>query len=161
MLKHLPEMLQAKALNRVMLKAAAPVVREAVRNVRPYSRKLALTVKAWQPRKRKNAVVFIGPKKQKLRDLDVRYAHLTEFGSRGIIEKSRGTNYTKSYGDGNDKFRFISHQVGVGGRYRKDQPAKPFMYPAWQSKVNEVRRILNEDTADLLMKEIQKKAYRI
>lgn len=159
LLKHLPETLQVKALNRVLLKAAAPVVREARKNVRPISRRLSMSVKAWQKKGRKSAVVFVGPKKQTLRDQDIRYAHLIENGSSGIISKQLGKGRIQR-NDGKDKFRIIAAQAGVGGRYRKDQSAHPYMEPAWNNKVDEVRRIMNEDTTEILMKEIQKKAYK-
>jgi hypothetical protein len=164
LLKHLPEMMQVKALNRVMIKAAAPAVREARKNVRSTSKRLAQSIKAWTPKRSKSAVVFFGPKKQSLRDLDVRFAHLVEFGASGIKSKNSPGGFRSKIGyKGTDKdlFRMIAARTRVGGRYRSDEPANPYMFPAWQTKSGEVSRIMREDTTALLQKEIKKKAYKI
>lgn len=158
LLKHLPEALQVKALNRVLIKASSPAVREARKNARSISKRLSQSIKAWQPKRSKAPVVFFGPKKQTMRDLDVRFSHLVEFGAQGVKGKSRDSKSARN--DGKDLFRIMAGQARIGSRYRKDQAPHPYMFPAWQSKSAEVSRIMREETTDLLMKEIQKKAYK-
>lgn len=157
MLEHLPDKLQRRVLIRIMRQAAKPVVLTARTNVRSRSNRVAKSIKAWEPRGKSDAVLFVGPKKTSNRDKDPWFAHIIEGGAKGVGRFTVKKNAYKNAGDDRHKiFRFINAKRKGQQRYRKNQTAFPFMQPAVDQNRESVRSIFTKDIDTFIQNEIAK-----
>lgn len=132
LLKDLDRKTRDKIVMIALRKSSKPIVNAAKNNIRGYSKTIASSIRARKIRRSKMLGVSIKPGGEK-----AWYAHFVEFGTSGIVLKAGG--YTRE--SDKDEFKWVG-MIPQGGRYRKDQPARPFMRPAIDSKKNVTKELL-------------------
>ncbi len=163
MMRELADKDQKKVIIRVQRKAARPVIRAARSIVSTHSQTVAKSIKAFIPRggrRRENPILFVGPKRSRNRDADPWYAHIIEGGAKGVgrfsASGSYGARSVRAADSENDIFRFINSRRSGRERYRKDQQPKPFMEPAVNQNLEQVRQVMINDMAEHINKEVNR-----
>jgi len=153
----LPDRLQRKVLIKMLRKSAKPVVSAARSMASPISKRVAKSIKAFEPKRKSDAVLFVGPKRSSNRDADPWFAHMIEGGAKGegrfTVKKTKLRSHLN---DGKQIFRFINAKRKGLQRYRSDQPARPFMAPAVDSQRDNANSIFVNDLNSILQSEIEK-----
>lgn len=124
-LENTPKQLHRNVWRKILRRAARPVIEASRRRVMAYSSTVArsITINKWNS---DNMGVLVGPKRSKKRD--PWYAHFVEFGVSGIGRfKKKGKV-----------------------RYRPDQPARPFMRPAFDETKDVVQDVISTDVANIV-----------
>jgi len=113
-------------------KASRILILAARQKIQSYSKTVAKSI-AINYQSRHQVLVAVGPKKTKARD--PWYAHFIEFGTSGIGRFKR-------------KGRV---------RYRADQPARPFMRPAYDETQEQILEDFGTSVMEVIDKHVQKK----
>jgi len=113
-------------------KASRILILAARQKIQSYSKTVAKSI-AINYQSRHQVLVAVGPKKTKARD--PWYAHFIEFGTSGIGRFKR-------------KGRV---------RYRADQPARPFMRPAYDETQEQILEDFGKSVMEVIDKYVQKK----
>jgi HK97 gp10 family phage protein len=157
MLEHLDDKLQRRVLLRVMRNAAKPVISSAKSFVNSRSKRVAKSIKAFEPKDKTNPVLFVGPKFSKNREADPWFAHFIEFGAKGEGRFVRKQSSWRNTQDDRFKiFRFINAKRKGKQRYRADQTAYPFMEPAVNQNIKQVSDLFVNDIDNLIQNEVAK-----
>lgn len=134
LLKELDAVTQKKVVLSILRKASKPMISNAKRRIASKSKRIARSIKFRQIRSAKKVSGSIKPGGK-----DGWFAHFLEFGTSGIIKKAGG--YSRE--SDNPAFGWVG-KLGKGRRFRKDQPAFPFMRPAIDATKNEVDSLINK-----------------
>jgi HK97 gp10 family phage protein len=156
MLNQLDDKVQHKTLVKVMRKAGSPIMKTARSIVRPISKRVAASVKVWDFKKAEHPNVFVGPRYSKDPAKDPWFAHLIEGGTKGVKKNNVTRSKAFSTNSENIKIRAIVKNTAQGGRFRGNQPARPFMEPAIMQNREKVNKILTEDIGSLIEKTLKK-----
>jgi len=157
LVEHLPNALQKKVLVQIMKKAAMPVVMTARSMARGSSKRVAKSIKAWEPKGKTDPVVFVGPKFTRKGETDPWFAHIIEGGAKGEGRfTAKKSGWKNKATDDKKIFRFINAKRKGRQRYRSDQPGRPFMEPAVESHRERITNLFADDLNALIQKEIDK-----
>lgn len=146
LLKELDKVTQRKVVLSVLRKSSRPIINSAKSKVRPYSKRIAKSIRFSQIRSAKKIAGSIKP-----RGKDAWFAHFVEFGTSGIVKKDGGYKRESD----NPVFAWVG-KIKRGDRYRKDQNEKPFMRPAIAEKKGETKRLINKGFIEDIQKLIKK-----
>jgi HK97 gp10 family phage protein len=121
MLDTLPSKVSKKEIIKGLRKASTPIIRDARSRIKGYSKTLAASISVNYVSK-VSGLIMVGPRRKFHRvegerqlKHDPWFAHFVEFGTSGVGKfKNKGR-----------------------ARYRADQPARPFMRPAYDAKKDE------------------------
>jgi len=140
-LKELDKVTQKKVVLSILRKASRPIINSAKAKVSGTSQRIAKSIRFSQIRYAKKIAGSIKP-----RGKDAWYSHFIEFGTSGIIKKAGGYKRDTD----NPEFAAWVGKLGKGKRYRKDQPAKPFMRPAISENKSRTEALIQKGfTADI------------
>lgn len=137
MLDDLPEEVRSKIARQAGLLAMKPLRDAARENIKGYSGrmkhtgKLANMVITYADSQQKDGSVITGPARS--RSKDFWFAHFIEFGVKGIGRFSGKRKSNKAVKKTKKGARLIGRV-----RYRADQPAMPFMKPAYESTKSQI-----------------------
>jgi hypothetical protein len=154
----LPDKFQRQTILAMFRRSTRPMIRAARSKLLSYGseyNKLSKSIGNITAKSR-NAIIYVGPRiKGKWKTIGY-IAHWVEYGTRGV-KKSRGgtarTDKDKEFG------KWVSG-IALGGSYREDQPAKPFMRPAIDSQSGNVAKLVStnfEKHLDKTVKRLLKK----
>lgn len=156
LMKHLPNAVQKRTLERIFRDASKPIVAAAKSYVSGNSKRVARSIKAWAPRGKTDPVFFVGPKFSKNADADPWFAHMIEGGAKGI-KKSQGSKRLPHSTEKHLIFIRKSLKTAKNSfRYRANQPAKPFMEPAIEQNREMVSQRFTSELNTLIQNEINK-----
>ena len=154
-LDQLPEKWQRNALLNMLRRSTRPMIRAARSRLLSHGsnyKKLSQSIGNITA-KSKNAIIYVGPRvKGKWRFVGY-IAHWVEYGTKGV-KTSRGG---RAKNERDRDFAPIVARVPLGGKYRDDQPAKPFMRPAIDNTKNQVA----DNVVDVFNKFLDKKVKQL
>jgi hypothetical protein len=154
LLDQLPDKMQRTAILNIFRKSTRPMINAAKTKLQGYGAgygKLAKTIGNIAA-KGKNPVIYVGPRvKGAFKDIGYT-AHWVEYGAKGL-KKSRGGSVRK---DADRPYAKFVGRIPKGKRYRKDQPAKPFMRPAIDEQKGTVKQNVEKDLKNLITREVEK-----
>lgn len=162
-LKDLSTADQKKMLIGVMRKAISPIARDAKANLGGYSKRVAASLKTWQPRSSRqsdNPKLMVGVKSNFRGFYDKKdpwFAHMIEYGTEGVKKKGSGRSGPRATDQDESFFRVRSAATKKGARYRMNITARPFFKPAVQMNQGRVQRILIDDISTELLKIVERK----
>jgi len=155
----LPDKLQRQTILPILRKSTRPLINTAKSKLLSHGQNYSSLAKSIGniTAKSKNAIIYVGPRvKGKWKYIGY-YAAWVEYGVKGI-KKSRGGSAKKA----KDK-SYAGYVAGIkkGGRYRKDQPARPFMRPAIDNQKSNIGGLLTKNFAKYLDKVIQRNLKKL
>lgn len=151
----LPDKFQRRAILPILRKSSRPLIRAAKSKLLGYGGSYANLAKSIGniTAKSRNPIIYVGPRtKGKFKYIGY-IAHWVEYGTKGI-KVSRGGSAQEA--------KDIPYAINVakvprGGKYREDQPAKPFMRPT----IDQQKPIVLKTLAENLKKDIDKQIKRL
>lgn len=146
LLKELDKVTQKKVVLSVLRKSSRPIINSAKSKVRPFSKRVARSIRFGQIRSAKKLAGSIKP-----RGKDAWFSHFLEFGTSGVVKKAGGYKRKSD----NQAFTWVG-KIARGKRYRVDQTEKPFMRPAIAEKKGETKRLINKGFIEDIQKLIKK-----
>lgn len=153
--KLLPHKMQRNQFLKALRRAAKPIEQAAKANIGGYSKTIAQNIGSFPGKNNKVASIYTGVKVgRKSKGKDPWYSVFTEFGTKGI-KRRRKQGYKRTEND-NSKFSWFVGHIKPGNRFRKDQPAKPFMRPAIQANMPQSETIIQTELAGILLTAINK-----
>jgi len=127
--KQIPLKMTEKILVAAGRRAAKPFLSAAKVRARMTSKRLARSIGVKRSKKYRGAV-FAGVRRGKKQAHNLSFiAHWIEEGTKGIKRKRSASNESRP---NNPAFSWMYH-IKKGGRFRDDQPAQPFLAPAWSA----------------------------
>ena len=158
----LPDKLQRQTILPILRKSGRPVIRAARGKLKGYGsgyNKLAKSIGNITA-KSKHPIIYIGPRVKGKWSYIGYYAHWVEYGTTGIKGNNKGTRSWKK----TEQNTIFAKRVGTipkGGRYRSDQPARPFMRPAIDANMQNVASLLTTNFHKYLDKQIQRQLKKL
>lgn len=144
-LDKLPDKLQKQAILKIERKSTAPLIQAARSKLMGYGsnfKKLAQSIGNITA-KSKNPIIYCGPRTKGKWKYIGYISKWVEYGTSGII-KTKGRS--KSSTNFNPDFAFVG-KIAKGGRFRADQPARPFMRPAIDQTTGQVKDLFVSNMA--------------
>lgn len=153
----LPDKFQKRALMPMLRRSTRPMIRAARSRLLAYGSSYKNLSKSIGniTAKSRNAIIYVGPRVKGKWKFIGYIAHWVEYGTKGIKGKGSGTR-SWSRTDKNVQFGEWVGGIPKGGRYRSDQPAKPFMRPAIDSEKNNVAKLVTQNFRDHLQTQINR-----
>ncbi len=161
-MKHLPEKLQRNVLLKLERKGTKPLIIAARNNARTISEGMAKSIGNITSKNKKVARILVGPRVKTGKNKKYAwYAHFVEYGVSGIVgyKSPTGKGYKREYSDNPDFIPWVG-KLKQGERYRTNQPARPFMRPAIDSKKTAVEQKTTKLFQDHIHKETEKLVNR-
>lgn len=150
LLKSLDYSVSTKIVGQGIKEAAKPFISDAKTKVPKKTGKLADSIRAKILRdNNKNIAVGVAPYSKKGKGFHYT-ARFIEFGVSGIAKKAKMFRKALKTKEG----KFI--KLGSGKRYRKDQPARPFMRPAFYSNRERINENIKRHILRVLAVKIKK-----
>jgi hypothetical protein len=153
----LPDKFQKRAIMPMLRRSTRPMIRSARSRLLAYGsayKKLAKSIGNITAKSR-NAIIYVGPRIKGKWGAIGYIAHWVEYGTSGLKGKSSGT---RSWARTEKNVQYGSWVGGIakGGRYRADQPPKPFMRPAIDAEKNNVGKLVTQNFRDHLQTQINR-----
>lgn len=151
-LNELPQTVRRKFLLAAWRRSAKPLIQAARQNVQGYSKNLAKSIGNITGRSKKYPTIYVGPRaKGKWKDIGW-IAPFIEFGVSGV-KRNRKQGYKRD--TDNPAFAWVGNIQG-GGRYRDDQPPRPFMRPAIMANAHKVEANMLKELKYVMQKKVEK-----
>jgi len=159
-LNKLPDKMQKQSILKIERKSTKPVIQAAKSKLLSYGsnfKKLSQSIGNITAKRTKNAIIYVGPRvKGKWKAIGY-IARWVEYGTSGIIKKK---GRSKSSGNFNPDFAFVG-KIPKGGRFRADQPARPFMRPAIDQQMNAVKDLFTANMHKYLNQVVHKAVAKL
>jgi len=153
-LDKLPDKFQRQAILAILRRSTRPMIRAARSRLLSHGNSYSQLSKAIGniTPKSKNPIIYVGPRiKGKWKYVGY-IAHWVEYGTKGIKKSSGGTARSE-----NDmEFGSWVSRIPLGGKYREDQPPRPFMRPAIDGEKNNVASEVRKNLAEHLDKSVNR-----
>jgi hypothetical protein len=152
---------------KVFRKAGLPLIRQEKANAASISNRLKKSIGYISPKTAPNAntrttlrgslIIGIGPRVNTGKnETDGWFAHFYEYGAKGIL-KNKPRNTTSA----NPDFKFVGRIYKKGDRYRVDLPPKPFIRPAIDSTMGQVKAEIKDTIGKVIESEVRRWSRRI
>jgi len=152
----LDDKMQKRAIVKALKASAKPTLTRARQLARPSSKRVARSIKAWEARKVTFPLVLVAPKYTKNANTDPWFAHMIEGGTKGIKRSAGAKRLPLSTDHKLIHIRSLLKNSKNGFGYRKDQPAKPFMQPAYDQTKEAVNNNITKELSSLIDKGLKK-----
>lgn len=153
--------LQKNVLLKIFRKSTKAMITAARQKVISYGSQysgFARSIGNITARTKKDPVLLVGPRVKGKWKFVGYIGHWIEYGTSGII-KSKGRSWKRT--SKSEEFGKRVGKIQKGGRYRKDQPAKPYMRPAIDSTKPVVQQKVTENLQNYMHKEVEKAIAKI
>lgn len=157
-LDQLPDKLQRQAILKVERKSTKPLIRAAKSKVKG-SGKLASSIGNITA-KSKNPIIYVGPRLKGGYKDKAYTARWVEYGTKGVVSKKSKSRGGFTRASDNPDFKWVG-AIKKGGRFRADQPAKPFMNPAITQTQSQVADLFAKNLTKYLDNIVQKTVSKI
>lgn len=156
-LETLPEDIRPQVEGKIIKENMKPLVKSARAKVRSVSNSVAKTIGTWKS-KSYNGVWITGPRKDRKMYRDQNwFAHFIEYGTSGIKQKKTKRSGRFRRGISSEYAGYVASKK-KDERYRPDQPARPFMRPAWAETQAQITRDILKDAEKAVYRDF--KRYR-
>jgi len=150
----LPDKFQRRAVLPMLRRSTRPLIRSARSKLLGYGSSYSNLSKAIGniTAKSRNPIIFVGPRVKGKWKFVGYIAHWVEYGTKGV-KKSRGGSARKPK---DEPYAKVVAMVPRGGRFRADEPARPFMRPAIDQEKNNVGEQVSLNFEKFLDKQIKR-----
>jgi len=151
-LNELPHKVRRKHILATWRRSSKPMIRSAKSNIQSYSKSLAASIGNITGRSKKYPTIYVGPRAKGKHKAIAWIAPFVEFGTSGI-KRSRKQGFKRD--NANPAFGWVA-KIKPGGQYRAPQAARPFMRPAINQTIEQVKNNFYIEIKTVFQKTVNK-----